>query len=260
MLKSLCFACAALALSAAAVAAPVKYWERPPRKYQFDNQHKIVLAQNGVPSCEVVSADDATPTAKFAAQELSAILGRVIGAPVPVVKTPSGAGKAAIIVGDGKLARELGVNVGPLVRDGFIIRNFGGDKIVIAGRDDPQYVPGARNVPFADQWERATLYGVYTFLKKFAGVNHFFPGELGTVTPKNPNLTVRRWMFSTGPMRWCGSIMRSANWTAKSLTAMPCVPKITGCGFSRCWCPAGMGWHGSNSRNVSAKVIRNILH
>ena len=173
----------------AAVSAQ-KIWEQPPRVIKVDQGNALALAKGGVPLCEVVVENNATPTAKAAARRLADYLGKVIGGKVEIVAAPSGNGKVALIVGDGTLTRGLGIDVSKLVRDGFIIRSFGKDKIVIAGRDDPKCVPGSKRVPFGDAWERATLFGVITFLRSFAGVEYFFPGEIGTVVPKNPNLSV----------------------------------------------------------------------
>jgi Domain of unknown function (DUF4838) len=39
-------------------------------------------------------------------------------------------------------------------------------------------------------YERATLFGVYDFLERFAGVRFYFPGEIGTVIPKHKTLSV----------------------------------------------------------------------
>ena len=39
-------------------------------------------------------------------------------------------------------------------------------------------------------YERATLFGVYDFLERFIGVRFYFPGEIGTVTPKHKTLLV----------------------------------------------------------------------
>ena len=167
-----------------------KFWEQPPRSYVVGKDAVIKLAAGGKALCEVVVDPAAAPAAKAAAKNLAESLTKVIGSTVAVVNAPTNQGKVALIVGDGELTRSLGVDVTPLVRDGFIIRSFGKDKIVIAGRDDKRIVPGSKRVPFSDVWERATMFGVTTFLKKFAGVEYFFPGEIGTVVKKNPNLAL----------------------------------------------------------------------
>ena len=190
-LASVLLASMALFASGASMGVTVhKFWERPPRVCKLDSNVQITLARSGTPNCEVVVEKDATPTAKAAAERLAHYLSKSIGSEVPVIQQPSGNGKVALIVGDGQLARQLGVDVSALVRDGFIIRAIGMDRIVIAGRDDPKCVPGSKGVPFGDCWERATLFAVISFLRQFAGVEYFFPGEIGTVVTRNPNLTI----------------------------------------------------------------------
>ncbi len=177
-------------LSCTLSASAPKFWDRPARVWNVDNGTKLTLAVNGVPQCEVVVDKAAPPAAKAAAKDLADSLTKVIGKTVEIKNAPTGNGKVALIVGDGALTRSLGVDVSKLVREGFIIRTFGKDKVVIAGRDDPKCVPGSKYVPFADQWERATMFAVTTFLKKFGGVEYFYPGPTGTVVFKNPNLTL----------------------------------------------------------------------
>ncbi len=78
--------------------------------------------------------------------------------------------------------------------EGFRIVARGGN-LYIAGRDQREVVYGIR-----DPWlryevyneslkvgafgEAGTLYGVYHFLEKYAGVRFYWPGELGTVVPR----------------------------------------------------------------------------
>ena len=66
-------------------------------------------------------------------------------------------------------------------RDGYIIKTIG-NKIVIAGVDDPVINPAKGQVPNYN--ERGTLNGVYEFLERFGGVRFYFPGKYGTVIPR----------------------------------------------------------------------------
>ena len=152
-----------------------------PRKVVLHPEKQMVLAENGKVNCEVVSPDDSAPAAKFAAKELAKYLSESVGAEVPVVKAPN-AGKISLLVG-------TGANVSKLPRDGFIIR-ASDSRIVIAGRDDKRYTPGAKYAPWGDYWERATLFAVYDFLERFLGAKFVFPGDGGTVIPKHRVLKV----------------------------------------------------------------------
>lgn len=140
---------------------------------------------------EVVVAADAVPVAKFAAQEMTNFLSRVLGGPIPAREAPSASG-VSIFLGDSKWAREAGVDVSSLDRDAFAIKVVG-NRIYIAGRDDPKKDP--RYLLNYGGWgsvlyERATSFGVYEFLERFAGVRFYFPGELGTIVPSRGSIEV----------------------------------------------------------------------
>ena len=140
---------------------------------------------------EVVVAADAAPAVWFAAEEMTNLLSAVLGAPIPVRQSPSASG-TSIFLGDSEWSRAAGIDVASLVRDAFVIK-ADGSRIYIAGRDDPEKDP--RKLVLAGGWgsvlyERATSFGVYEFLERFAGVRFYFPGELGTIVPKRASIEV----------------------------------------------------------------------
>lgn len=163
-------------------------------------ERQLVLAENGTVNCEVVSPDGTAPAARFAAKELQKYLSESIGAPVPLVKK-AGTGKVSILVG-------TGADISELPRDGFIIR-AAGSRIIIAGRDDTRYTPGADYAPWGDYCERATLFGVYDFLERFLGAKFVFPGDAGTVVPKHRTLKVPAMDILERP----DNIVRSISWS-----------------------------------------------
>ena len=134
---------------------------------------------------EVVKATETASSGVtvFAARELSDFLGQVFGAKVPVVNTPS-EGKVSLVLGSNDWSRAAGIDTAALARDEFVIKSAGG-KIYIVGRD----APGGEAV-LKGRCERATLFGVYEFLYRYAGVRMYFPGELGTIVPKAASLDV----------------------------------------------------------------------
>jgi len=140
---------------------------------------------------DVVVAADAAPAVWWAAEEMTNLLSRVLGAPIPVRQTPDES-RVSIILGDSEWARSAGIDVPSLARDAFVIKAVG-NRIYIAGRDDPKKDP--RKLVLAGGWgsvlyERATSFGVYEFLERFAGVRFYFPGELGTIVPKRATIEV----------------------------------------------------------------------
>jgi hypothetical protein len=90
-----------------------------------------------------------------------------------------------------------------------------GNDIFIAGKDNAEKNPekALKGGAWAQLYERGTLFGCYDFLERFIGIRFYFPGEIGTVTPKhdklelpainiteNPDYITRRysWLWKAG--------------------------------------------------------------
>ena len=127
---------------------------------------------------EIVVAGDASPVTRFSAGELQKYLSRVMGAEIPVVGTPTPGRKSIVITSV------------EMPRDTFSMKT-GEGRIVIAGKDDPS-VDIERRIDKGNEralWmHRATLFGVYEFLERFAGVRFYFPGKLGEVVPRHDRI------------------------------------------------------------------------
>ena len=120
-------------------------------------------------NAEVVAADSAPGAVNFAAKELSDLLGKALGGLVKVVNAPT-EGKASIVLGSNDWTRAAGIDTAALERDEFVIKVKGG-KVYIAGRD----AEGGEST-LKGKHERATLFGVYEFLYRYADVRMYFPG------------------------------------------------------------------------------------
>lgn len=132
---------------------------------------------------EVVLADGAPGAAAFAASEATNFLSRVLGAAVPIVHRPTGKGFASLVLGSNIWSVAAGAIPDGSVRDGFRIR-AARDRVYIVGTDDDVDVPGLmRRSAHTARFRSGTLFGVYEFLERFAGVRFYFPGEMGTVVP-----------------------------------------------------------------------------
>ena len=156
--------------------------------YPFASASSATLTKD---NAEVVVAANAAPVVKFAAEEMTNFLARVLGAPIPLVNSPT-ASRASIFLGDSEWSRAAGVDVSSLVRDAFVIK-ADGDRVYIAGQDDPKTDPWY--VLDHGNWspvlfDRATLFGVYEFLERFADVRFYFPGELGTIVSRKTAIEV----------------------------------------------------------------------
>ena len=139
---------------------------------------------------EIVVAKKSPPVVKFAAKEMKHFLDGVLSCDVPVVDVPSGT-RTPIHLGSDRWTKGAGISVEGLPRDAF--RIVVTDKAVfIAGRDCPKSNPEralTRNV-WSQHYERATLFGAYEFLERYAGVRMYFPGELGEIIPKADKIEV----------------------------------------------------------------------
>ena len=158
------------------------------------------------PESEIVVAEGAPAATRLAADELGFFLKGVFGKPLPVVSART-AGRTAIVLGSG-------IEI-PKGRDAFAVEAKG-DVVAIAGEDGD--APDldktaflADEAPWQTCFRRGTLFGVYDFLERHAGVRMYFPGELGTIVPKaqkievpegrrtvEPVFTVRRYGFDDG--------------------------------------------------------------
>ncbi len=121
------------------------------------------LARNGESAYTIVLRQDASPSERYAAEELQHFIKACTGAELPIAESDSGDGPC-IVLGLGAAAEKRGVKPGPgdLGEQGYLMRTAGSD-LVIAG------TPAA-----------GTLYGVYDFLHDVAGVRFFAPGVTRT--------------------------------------------------------------------------------
>ena len=152
---------------------------RPLRRITFSGMETVLpgkLAVTVVPGSPAV--------VRFAGKELSMILSRRLGFPVPVLEKPALQGRS-VVLGVNALSRNAGIKAENFCRDSFTIKTHG-NLIFIAGRDDPEADP-EKTVDAnktAQYFERGTLFGVYDFLERFAGVRFYFAGKYGTVIPR----------------------------------------------------------------------------
>ena len=140
-------------------------------------------------NAEVAVAPDAPAATRFAAGVLTEHLSKVLGGEIMCVTAPT-EGKFTIFLGTNGWSRAEGLRPETLRRDSFCIR-VAADRAFVVGCDDPKTDPEkviASRAGTPVLFERATLFGVYDFLERFAGCRFYFPGELGTVVPRKDEL------------------------------------------------------------------------
>ena len=171
--------CLGLAICNAGEIPEFNFEPRIPRSIKTSCQAEIVLFSNGRAACEIIVPDRAAPMLRFAGNQLAFYLEKITGIKVPVKSRISGR-KTAFILGS-RGSELVGFDLSKLDRDGYIIKTSG-NKIIIAGNDDPVINPEKGQIPNYN--ERGTLNGVFEFLERFGGVRFYFPGEYGTVVPR----------------------------------------------------------------------------
>lgn len=161
---------------------------------QYKTDVPLVLAENGVWKAVLVVPRDAAPTARTAANEMKAVLERIIASPISISDSIVD-DSVNILLGENSLSAQLTPGIAALPRDGFIIRHVrtSADIIIIAGHDDAASDPASvmRQNTFWNWFkEKGTLFGAYDFLERFCGVGFFFPDETGTPVPRCSGITV----------------------------------------------------------------------
>ena len=136
-------------------------------------QHRgLAVAVDGVATTTITVGMDASPSSRYAAEELQRFLGEITGARVQLADNNPGVPRHAIVIGSCADAQRLLADVGidDLGAEGYVIRS-NGTAAVIAGGEP-----------------RGLLYGVYGLLEDHLGCRWFTP-EVNRI-PKNPNLVL----------------------------------------------------------------------
>ena len=145
---------------------------------------------------EIVMPTNAPYATRLAAEELNFFLKGVLGEALPVVAQRT-EGKTAIVLGGASGDRALPDHDGYVVEArSNVLRIFGND-------DDVSDVDATAALPDEAIWQpcfrRGTLFGVYAFLERFAGVRMYFPGALGTCIPKTARIVVTEGCVEESP-------------------------------------------------------------
>ncbi|MDF2713538.1 MAG: hypothetical protein K0R28_463 [Paenibacillus sp.] len=141
----------------------------------------LPIVANGVIRAVVIVDEQADETTSRAADELVEYVKKSTGAELPIMTeqqlhaTGGGLnGQTRLYIGDASSDPHMASLLQGLENDGFIIHPHG-HSIVIAGPTSS-----------------GTLYGVYEFLERYAGIRWLMPGPDGTDIPSNADLSVPR--------------------------------------------------------------------
>ena len=153
-------------------------------------------------SSEIVVREGAPSATRLAAEELNFFLKGVLGEALPVVAQRT-EGKTAIVLGGGPDWESRHLGGVPRDRDGYVIDSRDGVLCIVGNDDDPPDPAATAAMPDEAIWQpcfrRGTLFGVYAFLERFAGVRMYFPGALGTCIPKTERIVVTEGRVEESP-------------------------------------------------------------
>ncbi len=148
---------------------------------------------------EIVLPANAAYATRLAAEELNFFLKGVLGEALPVVAQRT-EGKTAIVLGG---VQDRGGLATPQDRDGYVIEAAENVVRIFGNDDDVTDVDATAALPDEAIWQpcfrRGTLFGVYAFLERFAGVRMYFPGELGTCVPRAERIAVPEGRIEESP-------------------------------------------------------------
>lgn len=199
--------------------------KRLPKVTQIGKKTVLTLAPG---KTVVVIAPGANAVTRRAAQEMADHLGKVLQCKLDVVRAPQ-KGKANIFIGFNAWTAGAGILPARHHRDAFTVK-ITQEGVFIAGRDADKVDP-VRNLKtgvWGNLYERASLFGVYDFLERFAGCRFYFPGELGVIVPAKkvlalpeaavfdyPDFITRKVSYYEGA--WPGKPASDRSWNEKNL-------------------------------------------
>lgn len=133
----------------------------------------FTLANQGKPAAQIVVDAAASPTEKYAAQELQRALEKISGARLAITSEVA-PNTANIVIGTPQSA--------PSIKSANLFNTNNDEEIRIVQQGNTLYLAGP--VP------RAALQATYTFLQDTLGARWFWPGESGEYLPSRSTITV----------------------------------------------------------------------
>ncbi len=128
----------------------------------------VDLVKDGKPTAEIVLSDSAGPSVKTAATELQRHLEAMSGVKLLIVNAPTAGVENHVYVGESEHTRKLGITLGEIKEDGFVIL-ADKDYVVLAGKE-------IDNSSVFASWSKAKIGGNrQTAWEKYSGRNWRFP-------------------------------------------------------------------------------------
>jgi len=131
----------------------------------------LLLVEDGTPKATIVVPKHASPTERFAAEELQRYIKEMSNATLPIASDETPPEGAFVSVGKTALAKPPVVSEMP-GPDPYVIKTSG-PGLILLGKGD-----------------RGTIYSAYHFLERHCGCRWVFPGPLGNIIPQHKTLRV----------------------------------------------------------------------
>jgi hypothetical protein len=152
----------------------------------------VTLVEDGKPRAAIVLPDAASPAAKRASAILQSHIRQISGANLTIrlerdFKTGATKEQPLILVGEGKLAKELGFTTAGLGAGGFHLE----------AKENVLALLGTDLQTPADTG--GTLYATSTFLEEKLGVRYLWPGETGKVVPRRRTIEIADFKIVSAP-------------------------------------------------------------
>ena len=145
----------------------------------------LVLVRDGVPASTIVIADRPSSSAETAAEAFREYIRKMSGATLGLVReaelTSAEQEQTLVLIGGSDLAAQLGLRSDRIGIEGLRIKTFD-KRLVLIGNERRKDAPR--------MMLRGTEWAVHQFLEKYLHVRWLWPGELGTVIPRRPTISV----------------------------------------------------------------------
>ena len=145
----------------------------------------LVLVEIGKPVATIIVDINATPTVRYAVQELNEHLELSTGTKLPVLKDDEPVDGPTIHLGSTELTERFGLAPRYLDADHWVVTRVG-QALVLSGGDGKHGRDPESNVLLP----HGTLFATYEFLERVVGVRWYWPGDLGRVVAKHQDLVV----------------------------------------------------------------------
>lgn len=156
----------------------------------------VSIVEGGQAQAVIVTADEPTALAQYAAEELVYHIERATGVALEIVTEsviPTGA-KSVVFVGPCEAARAIGIDETALDNEQTVLRTDGNKLFIVGDDGDGPATSG--------DTRGGTLWGVYEIVERALGVVWMWPGELGTYVPATETVTIADLNETIEPHLW----------------------------------------------------------